>query len=292
VIIGLVALATALTVYIADEPNRRDGEATEQDVIAIERGTELYIQYCLQCHGPDGAGRNGGDGRIGGVLNQAWLAPDDPRLVTYQSDDPALQSEAEAWARYSITYGKPEQTYNTEKVMPAFGTELNVEEINDLIYLITNGDWNYVYNTAVTDAGHTVQESTCAENPDDPICEEEHPVAYPTVPPTAEPEGEEGDEAATPAADVAATVNASDANQWDVTELTVKAGDTIAVNNPGVIAHDFTIDELSIADPLEGGANTTITIPADAAPGTYTFYCSVPGHREQGMEGTITIEAP
>jgi uncharacterized cupredoxin-like copper-binding protein len=59
-----------------------------------------------------------------------------------------------------------------------------------------------------------------------------------------------------------------------------------------VLEHDFTVDEWGIKDPLAGGASTTITIPADAAPGTYTFYCSVPGHREQGMEGTITIEAP
>jgi plastocyanin/mono/diheme cytochrome c family protein len=290
VIIGLVALATVLTVYIADEPNRRDTEGSEQDVLAIERGTDLYVQYCLQCHGPAGLGAAGGDGRVGGVLNQP----------AYQSDDPAQQQQQEDWARYRITYGVPAEPIQPEKRMPAFGTELNVEEINDLVYMIMNVNWDYVYNESVLTTGETKHEAECAATPDLEGCGDEHAEvepAYPTVPPTAEPTGQAGDEAsgaATPAAGAApvAEIDASDTNQWSVTEVTAKPGDTIAVNNPGVLAHDFTVDEWGIADPLAGGAQTTVTIPADAAPGTYVFYCSVPGHREQGMEGTITIVAP
>jgi nitrite reductase (NO-forming) len=54
------------------------------------------------------------------------------------------------------------------------------------------------------------------------------------------------------------------------------------------IQHDFTIDELDAhvaadaSDSAEGGFTADET-------GTYTFYCSVEGHREAGMEGTLTV---
>ena len=34
----------------------------------------------------------------------------------------------------------------------------------------------------------------------------------------------------------------------------------------------------------------TVTIPADAEPGEYQFYCSVPGHAQAGMVGTLVIQ--
>lgn len=37
------------------------------------------------------------------------------------------------------------------------------------------------------------------------------------------------------------------------------------------------------------GATSTVT--ADLEPGTYTFYCPVPGHRQAGMTGTLTVDA-
>lgn len=74
---------------------------------------------------------------------------------------------------------------------------------------------------------------------------------------------------------------------------TAKAGsDTIDFKNPQPLAHDVAIEDSSgetIAKTelvTEGSASTK----ASLKPGTYTFYCSVPGHREAGMEGTLTVK--
>ncbi|HYH12721.1 MAG TPA: c-type cytochrome [Thermomicrobiales bacterium] len=298
VIIGLVALATVLTVYIAREPDRRDEELTEQEQLSIQRGTDLYITYCLQCHGPAGLGATGGEDppRIG------------PPLATdfYQSDDPIQQQEAENLIRYRVTYGADADPRVTEKVMPAFGQDLSGEQINDLVFLILNGDWSYVYNQSVLQTGLQVAQQDCeAEGGDTEHCEhleegsEEAPPLYPTSPPQEEAnpsdEGEEAEEesADTESADVAVALEALDPYDWSESDLTVKPGDTISVVNSGTLQHDFTVDELSISEDLPtDGSEVLITIPEDAEPGEYEFYCSVPGHREGGMYGTLVIEAP
>lgn len=71
---------------------------------------------------------------------------------------------------------------------------------------------------------------------------------------------------------------------------------TVELSNIGGTAHDFTIDE-ALGDtksvppqPLPPGETASGTLQLFS--GEYTYYCSVPGHRAQGMEGTITIEVP
>lgn len=312
VIIGLVALATVLVVYLADEPNRRGSETTEQEALAIERGTDLYVTYCLQCHGPAGLGRDGQEepARIGAPLNQAHMVgnpsfEDNERFVFFQSDDPVQQARAESYIRYMVTYGLPQDPRESVKVMPAFGQDLNVEEINDLVFLIMHGDWNFVYNEAVLATGNTQAQADCDWHPEEGAtptadelarqeegCENAHNEEFALYPTAPAPAGSDEDEA-TPAEseDGSIVIEAQDGNTWSTNAVTVKPGDTIQVVNSGITEHDFAVDDWGIHEVLSSEP-ITITIPEDAAPGDYEFYCTVPGHKESGMVGTITVEAP
>lgn len=74
---------------------------------------------------------------------------------------------------------------------------------------------------------------------------------------------------------------------------TAKAGAvTIDFKNPQSLPHDVKIEgsggeELGGTEEIsESSTSATVNLK----PGTYHFYCSVPGHREAGMEGTLTVK--
>lgn len=60
----------------------------------------------------------------------------------------------------------------------------------------------------------------------------------------------------------------------------------ITLQNSG--AHTFTIDELGVNVPLRGSSATVEFTPTKS--GTFEYYCAVPGHRESGMFGSLTVE--
>jgi uncharacterized cupredoxin-like copper-binding protein len=57
--------------------------------------------------------------------------------------------------------------------------------------------------------------------------------------------------------------------------------------NADAFPHDFTIDELDIQIAIDASANAVGTFTVES--GTYEFYCSIPGHRESGMVGTLEV---
>ena len=77
-------------------------------------------------------------------------------------------------------------------------------------------------------------------------------------------------------------------------EAGAKAGQvSIEFENPQELQHDVAVEDssgkvLGKTELVAGGSATT-TIK-DLKPGTYTFFCTVPGHREAGMEGTLTVK--
>ncbi len=95
------------------------------------------------------------------------------------------------------------------------------------------------------------------------------------------------------ASSVEIEANPEGALEYTTTTATAKAGNvTVDFNNSSGIGHDVaiensngeTVGETEIID--EGSDSTTV----DLKPGTYHFYCTVPGHRQAGMEGTLTVK--
>ena len=78
---------------------------------------------------------------------------------------------------------------------------------------------------------------------------------------------------------------------FDPKIITVKKGDTIKITFKDTDgAHNLVINGYNVSTNVIGeGSQDTIQFVADKA-GTFEYYCSVGGHREAGMVGTLTVE--
>ena len=124
---------------------------------------------------------------------------------------------------------------------------------------------------------------------------------------------------ATPTEPMEVTLNATDI-AFDKNRIEAVAGRPVSLtlHNAGVLEHDFTIIEM----PHDGEVSTTemedemgghdmsnvteemdihVAAPTDQSntieftpttPGEYEYYCTVAGHKEAGMVGTLVVEAP
>jgi plastocyanin len=81
--------------------------------------------------------------------------------------------------------------------------------------------------------------------------------------------------------------------RFDKNTLAAPAGTVrITLNNPAPVPHNISLQGpggLSKQGPTvaKGGASQ---VEATLKPGTYTYFCSVPGHRQAGMQGTLTVK--
>jgi plastocyanin len=81
--------------------------------------------------------------------------------------------------------------------------------------------------------------------------------------------------------------------KYEPSSLTAKAGAvSIDFTNMSPLSHNMTVasssGEVLGATPTFTGASKTLSLTLK--PGTYKFYCTVPGHRAAGMEGTLTVQ--
>ncbi|MCA1690282.1 MAG: hypothetical protein LC720_07610 [Actinobacteria bacterium] len=75
--------------------------------------------------------------------------------------------------------------------------------------------------------------------------------------------------------------------------LAAKAGKlTIAFTNASPVPHNVAVAKgaqvLGMTPTFQGGGTKDLALNLPA--GSYTYYCTVPGHREAGMQGTLTVQ--
>jgi plastocyanin len=83
----------------------------------------------------------------------------------------------------------------------------------------------------------------------------------------------------------------SGALRFTTESLQANAGEvTIVMENPSSVPHDVAIRGNGVDEKGEiVGKGETSEVSATVEPGTYEFYCSVPGHEAAGMKGELTV---
>jgi plastocyanin len=98
--------------------------------------------------------------------------------------------------------------------------------------------------------------------------------------------------AATPSSGIVsgnAIVIAATNARFSATTLTAKGGTvTVDFTNNDLFWHTFTVPALGvdIRVPVKGSRQVSFNAP----PGTYEFFCAIPGHKQIGMKGTLVIQ--
>lgn len=92
---------------------------------------------------------------------------------------------------------------------------------------------------------------------------------------------------------LALTADPNGALSYDTDKLATKTGDVnIRLTNESTTPHDVAVED---SDGNELGKSEEVTQGAtdlelnDVKAGSYTFFCSVPGHEAAGMKGTLTV---
>ena len=66
---------------------------------------------------------------------------------------------------------------------------------------------------------------------------------------------------------------------------------TFTLNNTGVVQHDLTFQGAGFTLSANPGQTATSEFTFDK-PGVFDFFCSIPGHKDAGMKGTLTVVDP
>jgi nitrite reductase (NO-forming) len=90
------------------------------------------------------------------------------------------------------------------------------------------------------------------------------------------------------------TVTVGNSMHFAPPSLVVRAGQPVelTLRNGGGVPHDFVLAE-GVSSPIKieaQGGQTARGMFTIETPGTYAFVCTVPGHADAGMRGTVTAQ--
>ena len=77
-------------------------------------------------------------------------------------------------------------------------------------------------------------------------------------------------------------------------DVTIRAGEWVVVTftNDDPVIHDWSVEGIANVDvPARPGQTARLRFVIDK-PGTYRILCTIPGHAEAGMVGTLVVTAP
>ena len=110
--------------------------------------------------------------------------------------------------------------------------------------------------------------------------------------PSPTDEGEQKGESGKPTA-LALSADPSGATRFDKTTLTANSGQvTITMTNPSPVGHNVALRGNGVEEKgevVQGDKKSMVEATVEAGQ-SYEFYCSVPGHEQSGMKGTLTVK--
>ena len=130
--VALLALVIAVPFYAIQEQNRLSHAQDQLQELAVENGSVLYLQFCAECHGPNGEGND-----LNPALNRLGLAEADPNVLFKIISRAAHGSSMASW--------------HLEE-----GGVFNDYQIRELVTMIRFADWSRVEQIA-TERGLVLQ---------------------------------------------------------------------------------------------------------------------------------------
>ena len=131
-LIMLSIISLMIPVFWIMENNQEAVTKSEQHVLAVQRGAQIYAQYCYQCHGTNGQGRTG------------------PKL----NGNPVVNKLSDEDLIRIISGGIYDPTDPTKPLMPAwsqkYGGPLTDNDIQNLFELIRSSDPQYLSKNGYT----------------------------------------------------------------------------------------------------------------------------------------------